>query len=63
MEACGVVLGRVATFVDRRYAVLNSIDSITIVAELRFGLFRAHSIKTKSVATDPSVVSTNACEP
>ena len=44
-------------FIDRRYAVYNSVDRKTIIAELGFDFLRAHSSKTKSVGTDQSVIS------
>ena len=37
-----VVFGQIEKFIDGRYAVHNSFDSITIVAKLGFDLRRVH---------------------
>ena len=55
--ASRVVFGHSENIIDRCYAVYNSVDSITTVAELGFDLFCALSSKTKSVQTDQSVIS------
>ena len=52
-----VVFGHSGNFIDRRYAVCNSGDSKTVVAELGHDLLRALESKTKSVGTDRSVIS------
>ena len=62
LEASRVVFGHSKNNFERRYAVGNSVDSITIVAELGFDLLHALSSKTKSVGSDQSVVSPTACE-
>ena len=56
MEASGVVIGHSKNFIDRRYAVLNSVDSRTIDVDLRVEMLRALLSKTRSVGTDHSVV-------
>ena len=57
MEASRVVFGHSKKFIDRRYAVYNSVDSITIDAELSFEMLRVLSSKLKSVQTNQSVIS------
>ena len=52
LEASTVLFGHSENILDRRYAVLNSEDSITTVAELRFDFLRPLLSKTKSVETD-----------
>ena len=57
LEASVVVFGHSTKFIDRRYAVYNSVDRITIYAELSFEMLRSLSTKTKSITTDQSVIS------
>ena len=52
----GKFFGHFGNFIDRRYAVSSSVDTITVVSKLSFDLSSALSSKTKSVGTNQSVI-------
>ena len=56
LEASRVVFGHSEKFIGRRFAVHNSVHSITFIAELSCEMLRALSSKTKSVGADQSVI-------
>ena len=56
LEASWVVYGHSEKFIDRRYAVFNSVHIKPVHTELGFGLLRALSSKIESVGTNQSVI-------
>ena len=56
LEASGVGFGHSEKFIDRRYAILNSLHGTTVVSKLNIDLLYTLSSKTKSVETGCSAI-------